>query len=196
MTKAKWWGVGASVVLALALAVGCGNDSNGGGPTGPTIDRVPESWRGVWKLVLDGSVCDVPVPVPVPGLPDTLIESLCPGDSLEFGLPISLPGTGCENGSLTATETSLSFSCSGPYSEGTCTGTISANFNITINPTNDTINGSGRVNIQLSGSLGCSNYCIDLTMTGNRISTTPDCPVNAPKESFLTQALERIRNQR
>lgn len=196
MTR-SWWGAGAGLVLALALAVGCGNDSKGG-PTAPAIDHVPESWQGVWELHLNASTCPIPSIPSGPVFSDSVVENLCPGDSIEFGLPIDLGGTGCENGTVTATETSLSFSCSGPYSEGGCTGTISANFNITISPANGTINGSGQVNVQFTSGVECPpSGCIQLTMTGTRISTTPDCtPVNAPKESFLTQALEKIRSQR
>jgi hypothetical protein len=196
MTRGKWWGAAAAAAaaaLVVALAVGCGSNSKGGGPTGPTIDHVPESWRGVWKLNVSGSYCDLPIPI----YEDSLVENLCPGDSIQFGLPIDLGGTGCDNGAVTATETSLSFSCSGPYSEGGCTGTINANFSITINATTGKMSGSGRVNVQFTSGGDCpTNYCIELTMTGDRISTTPNCPVNATKESFLTEALEKIRSQR
>jgi hypothetical protein len=168
------------VLVAAALVAGC-DDDGGGGPVAPLITQVPESWRGVWSVQLRGVFCNTAIVL----LDTTVTQDICPGDSLS--LPFDLGGSLCADGSLRATETSIQFTCDGPYQQVGCTGTMAMNLTISIAPAAGTMQGQGQAYVDFSN---CPDLCLDLVITGNRIPGDPTCA--APKtESPLLAALRR-----
>jgi hypothetical protein len=192
MRKHGWTGVGLLAALVVAFAVGCGDD-NGGGPTGPPITEVPESWRGVWQLHMTARLCGTEFAL----LDTTITQDICPGDSLDLEFPFDLGDSLCVNRSFAATERYMQLVCSGPIQEGDCAGTVTASLRIDINPTAGTLTGSGRVEVDFTTGELCPIYCVEIDVTGNRIAGDPTCPLNKPAESgsLLLEALSRARRE-
>jgi hypothetical protein len=148
----------------------------------------------VWKLNVTGTSCGFAVPIPGE---ISFEQTLCPGERITLALPVDLGGGACGGGAVSATETSIHFTCSGPYSEGSCTGTIQAVFDIALQPANGTLGGSGELKVQFEPGADCSSgYCYKLAITGQRISSTPDCPPpSGSQESFLGRVRTPIRSR-
>jgi hypothetical protein len=184
MAKGMRNGASLLVLLTATLAASCGDDS--GGPAAPLVTQVPESWRGVWALHLVAATCDPSIVL----LDTTVTGDICPGDSL--GLPFDLGDSLCTSGSVVATETSIRFSCTGPYEQGGCTGSASVGLSMSIDPTAGTMSGSGQAYID-SGN--CGDLCVLLRIAGSRVPGEPSCAPAKPAGSAspLLAAFRRAR---
>ena len=177
--------------VPLLLAVGilaCGSDKNTA-PAGPPITTVPATWKGVWQLHARATFCGTNYI-----LADTTVtENICVGDTI--GLPAGLDvSVLCPGGSLTATATSIHFSCSHALQDS-CTGTLSVTLDLGINASAGTISGTGRVNLDRTpNSVQCQDICADLAFSGTRLpNQEPTCP--PAKAEWLGEIVPRSVRQ-
>lgn len=161
----------AAPLLLVAGILGCGSDKKTG-PAGPPITTVPSSWKGVWQLHALATLCGTNFLL----ADTTATENICVGDTIR--LPAGLDVSGyCPGGSLSATATSIHFSCS-HASTDSCTGTLSVSLDLGINAAAGTISGTGRVFLDRTpNSIRCQDICVDLAFSGTRLpNQEPTCP--------------------
>ena len=158
-------------VLLVVCILACGSDKTG--PAEPPITTVPASWKGVWPLHVRATLCGTNYII----RDTTITENICVGDTI--GLPAGLDfSVYCTGGSISATATSIHFSCSHALEDSGCTGTVSVRLDIGVNGSAGTIAGTGRVYLDRSpNSTQCQDICVDLVFSGTRVpNQEPTCP--------------------
>src|SRR2546422_6373099 len=101
-------------LAGITLLLACGNKDSG--PVGPSITVVPASWGGIWSVRTTARACGTSQVL----FDSVLVDTLCPGTPLRN--VVGLPDSVCARGSLTATESRVSFSCTQSFHQSGCNG--------------------------------------------------------------------------
>ena len=164
------------VTLACLGAAACGKDDPHRPGTGLTV---PESWAGVWRIVLTSRNCPDDSVLAV----DVIVDEVCKGESVEEFLGLQVEGLEMQcSGSFT--DANLVAHCTGRSELFGCILTVTADFGAA--RADSLFDGTGTVYLRTECSGQSEMECIDAAFAAERLEPAPArCDSTGVAKSFL-----------